>query len=302
MSVIAVINRKGGCGKSTLAMHLAAWLAQRGDRVMLADVDFQQSIVSWLQRRRSRDLPGFIDGWVTDSKNVLRPPAGVAHSVMDTPGGIRGFELARLLVFADIVLMPVCDSAFDYESAAACLAEMRTHPRIASGRARVAVVGMRIAPHTSAEQRARAWAAQNDLEYIGSIRPAQVYVGCAASGMTLFDLAPATVAADLHLWKPILDWLTAALTGGRLIAQARRGRLGPAAPQASRSGFADSRMDATTDAVRGSRALSPLAPVVLVSHPAPGADGRAHVPAGLVSRMLRMLPGMVPAGRAAGST
>jgi chromosome partitioning protein len=266
---------------------------------MLADVDFQQSIVSWLQRRRLRDLPGFIDGWVTDSKNVLRPPVGVAHSVMDTPGGIRGFELARLLVFADIVLMPVCDSAFDFESAAACLAEMRTHPRVASGRARVAVIGMRIAPHTSAEQRARAWAAQNDLEYIGSVRPAQVYVGCAASGMTLFDLAPATVTADLQLWKPILDWLTAALTGGRLIAQARRGRPGAHVPPVARNGFADSALDAAAP-VTGGRALVPLA---LASLPAPAAEARARVPAGLVSRMLRMLPGMTPShGRAAGST
>ena len=43
MPVIAVVNRKGGCGKSTFAAHVAAWCARRGHSVMLGDVDRQQS-------------------------------------------------------------------------------------------------------------------------------------------------------------------------------------------------------------------------------------------------------------------
>ena len=36
MPVVAVINRKGGSGKSTVATHLVAWLSQQGRAVMLA--------------------------------------------------------------------------------------------------------------------------------------------------------------------------------------------------------------------------------------------------------------------------
>ncbi len=45
--IIAVCNIKGGVGKSTLAVHLAAWLRGRGRRVTLADCDPQRSSSGW---------------------------------------------------------------------------------------------------------------------------------------------------------------------------------------------------------------------------------------------------------------
>ncbi len=122
MPVIAVVNRKGGSGKSTLATHLAAWLARQGVAVMLGDVDRQQSTRTWLKRRNAA-LPAIMP-WAIDQKNVLKPPAGITHVVLDTPGGLHGFELAKVVMSADVVIMPVCHSMFDRESAASCHAEL----------------------------------------------------------------------------------------------------------------------------------------------------------------------------------
>ena len=141
MPVIAVVNRKGGSGKSTFAAHVAAWCAQRGHSVMLGDVDRQQSSRGWL-RRRPAGQPA-ISPWTLDHKNVLRVPTGITHAVLDTPGGLHGFELARIVMFADAIVVPVCPSLFDRESAAACIAELMTLPRVAKGQCRVATVGMR---------------------------------------------------------------------------------------------------------------------------------------------------------------
>jgi chromosome partitioning protein len=54
MPVVAVVNRKGGSGKSTLATHLAAYAANHGTSVMLADVDRQQSMRTWLRERSAQ--------------------------------------------------------------------------------------------------------------------------------------------------------------------------------------------------------------------------------------------------------
>jgi len=209
MSVIAVVNRKGGSGKSTLATHLAAHFANSGVPVMLGDVDRQQSTQSWLRSRSLRDLPNSapIVGWAVDPKRVLRPPAGVRHVVLDTPGGLRGFDLARVVAFADVILMPVCNSIFDRESAADCFNEMMALPRIASGRCKVAAIGMRLDARTRGAEVLESWARGLKLPFIGVLREAQAYVRCVEQGLTVFDLPDAQAQADVAQWKPIVAWL-----------------------------------------------------------------------------------------------
>jgi len=205
MPVIAVVNRKGGSGKSTLATHMAAWCALQGSSVMLGDVDRQQSARAWLKRRDAA-LP-LIAPWAVDQKNMLRVPSGITHVVLDTPGGMHGFELARVVMFADAIIMPVCNSMFDRESAAACHAELMRLPRVASGRCKLVTIGMRIDARTNAAQTLREWSESLGLPYLGALRETQLYVRSLERGMTIFDLSPSMAANDLKQWEPILDWL-----------------------------------------------------------------------------------------------
>jgi chromosome partitioning protein len=205
MPVIAVVNRKGGSGKSTFAAHVAAWCALQGHSVMLGDVDRQQSSRMWL-RRRDPKLPQ-IAPWAMDNKNVLRVPTGITHVVLDTPGGIHGFELARVVMFADAIVMPVCSSMFDRESAAACHAELMALPRVASGRCRLATLGMRIDGRTHAAQALADWSKGLGIPYLGALREAQLYVRTLERGLTIFDLPPHQAATDLAQWEPIIRWL-----------------------------------------------------------------------------------------------
>lgn len=205
MPVIAVINRKGGSGKSTLATHLATWLAREGLAVMLGDVDRQQSTRAWLKRRDAA-LPVIVP-WAIDQRNVLKAPPGVTHVVLDTPGGMHGFELAKVIMSADAVVMPLCNSLFDRESATACLAELQALPRVASGRCKLGIVGMRIDARTRSAQVLQEWAQAQQVPFIGFLREAQLYVRSLESGQTLFDQPPCADNADLRQWEPIVQWL-----------------------------------------------------------------------------------------------
>ncbi len=205
MPVIAVVNRKGGSGKSTLAAHVTAWCARQGSSVMLGDVDRQQSARAWL-KRRDASLPA-IAPWAVDQKNMLRVPTGISHVVLDTPGGLHGFELARVVMFADAIIMPVCNSMFDRESAASCHAELMGLPRVASGRCRLVTIGMRIDGRTNAAQTLRDWSEGLGMPFLGVLRETQLYVRSLEQGMTIFDLSPQMAAIDLRQWEPILAWL-----------------------------------------------------------------------------------------------
>ena len=56
--IVALLNQKGGVGKTTLATHIAGELALRGQNVILLDADPQGSALDWTQRRASRACPG----------------------------------------------------------------------------------------------------------------------------------------------------------------------------------------------------------------------------------------------------
>lgn len=205
MPVIAVINRKGGAGKSTLSTHVASYLASLGSAVMLGDVDRQQSSRLWLSLRPA-DRPR-ISGWTMDERNFARPPAGTEHVVLDTPGGFQGVGLMKVALYADAILIPATPSIFDRTAAADSLAELRTFPRIASGRCRIACVGMRIDGRTRQADVLREWATQQGLDHIGTLRAAQAYNTCLERGLSLFDFPANKVGPLLEDWQPILKWL-----------------------------------------------------------------------------------------------
>jgi hypothetical protein len=202
MSIIAVMNRKGGSGKSTLAIHIAAWCARTGGRVMLGNTDKQRSTQAWLGRRSLADAT--ISSWPSDSGKAFRPVQGLTH-VVDTPGGIHGLELAKLLACVDAIVMPVGPSIFDFETSVEFFRELYQHPRVASGRCQVAVVGMRWPGDI-----AQGWQSNGvpkPLPFLTVIPDDPMYRSCLETGSTVFDGADGESPDCLLHWQPLLDWL-----------------------------------------------------------------------------------------------
>lgn len=277
MRVVAVVNRKGGSGKSTLATHLAAHFANQGASVMLADVDRQQSTRTWLrQRKLSRaSTASDIIHWSVDPRSFVRPPSNADLVVLDTPGGVTGLDLARVVMYADAILMPVCDSIFDRESAADCLAELRILPRIATGRCLVGVVGMRLDSRTQAASVVQAWAAEQRLTLVAMLGESSAYVRCIERGLTLFDTPVAGVENEIAQWKPILQWLR------------------PLLQPAEKAGAEERRDDGNVIPLRPGTTIAPPEPIVsrraVARAPANASAKRTVAPISPMGRLLGTL-------------
>ena len=143
MPVIVVANPKGGVGKSTLATNIAGCLAASGHRVMLGDVDRQQSSRQWLalRQRTAPALPA-IQGWDVASDHIVRPPKGTTHVVLDTPAGLHGKRLDAVMKIAERLLIPLQPSLFDIQATHAFVQEVRAHKR--GHEVKMALVGMRV--------------------------------------------------------------------------------------------------------------------------------------------------------------
>lgn len=205
MPVIVVANPKGGVGKTTLSTNIAGYLASRGLKVMLGDVDRQQSARTWLALRPAGLAP--IAAWEVAHDAVVRPPKGTTHVVLDTPAGLHGKRLDEVMKLADRVLVPLQPSIFDIHATHEFVRQLLAHKR--GDRVQIALVGMRTREGTIATDQLRSFLDGVKLPLLGFLRDTQNYVHLAAHGLTLWDVGSSRFERDLEQWQPLVRWLDA---------------------------------------------------------------------------------------------
>ena len=209
MPVIVVANPKGGVGKTTLATNVAGYFASLGHPVMLGDVDRQHSARTWLALRP----PGLprIAAWEVAHDDIVRPPKGTTHVVLDTPAGLHGKRLDEVMKLADKVLIPLQPSIFDihatHDFVRLLLDHKLAHKR--SAKVQLAIVGTRTREGTIATDQLRSFLDSVAVPLLGFLRDTQNYVHLAAHGLTLFDVTASRFEREHAQWRPVTQWLAA---------------------------------------------------------------------------------------------
>lgn len=114
--IIALLNQKGGVGKTTIATHVAGDLVHGGRDVVLIDADPQASALDWSQKRAQHALPRLFGtiGLPRETLHLEVPQLARAADDIVIDGPPRVTALARSAILAsDLVLIPVQPSPYD---------------------------------------------------------------------------------------------------------------------------------------------------------------------------------------------
>ncbi|MGF1593499.1 MAG: AAA family ATPase [Kiloniellaceae bacterium] len=204
MITVLVANPKGGCGKTTIATHLAAAFAGAGLRAALADADRQGSSLGWLRARPGGAAPIEALDWLDGPET---PPENVDRLVIDAPAAMKLKKVEALLRLADVVVVPVLPSGFDEPVTGAFLKDLEALKPIRKNRAAIAILRNRVQTGTRTAARLDKFMLGVGQTGVGRLRHRQVYPDVAGRGLSIFDLGGKQHEELREDWAPVLRYI-----------------------------------------------------------------------------------------------
>jgi chromosome partitioning protein len=177
MKTTLVINPKGGSGKTTIAINLAASFAAENIPTTLMDYDPQASSLTWL-RSRAPDAPhihganGAPEKYGRMRSFEMYVPPHTQQLIIDAPAGASGLLLHEMAERAHNIVVPVVPSIIDIRATETFIKDLSSTPRVRNGDARVGIVA--VTGWGKPEDELRTREAGFDMHLIKPVEEAQI--------------------------------------------------------------------------------------------------------------------------------
>lgn len=199
--IIAVVNQKGGAGKTTLAMLLAGSLADRGKRVLVADADVQNSAVHW--SGMGAGFPAEVED-VSGEENKLHKALRKRmeefdYIVIDSPPAATAQVTASALRAAHLALVPVIPSPLDLW-ASVRIREAIAHARNKNPELEARLVVNQMQPNTVLAREVLGMLPEFGIPMLAaSLKSRTAYRQCAALGGSILSLGNRAALAVMEV-------------------------------------------------------------------------------------------------------
>lgn len=205
MKTIVIANQKGGSGKSTLTVHLAAAAEAAGDGpVIISDTDPQGTAGDWFNQRKKAgiDTPRYAPLSLPEAadKVAALDAAGASYLFIDTAPSV-GAVNAELFALADLILVPLNPTPADLR------ALVKGLPLIKASGSPFGFILARVRPNLRNND-----GAAMALDALGLVLPTRmhervIYAETFAHGKTALEIDPKGVAAQevASLWRAVKD-------------------------------------------------------------------------------------------------
>ncbi len=194
--VIAILNQKGGVGKTTLAVHLATALARSKRAVLLLDADPQGSALDWAAARHGEPLFPVV-GLPKASIHKELPALTANYELVIIDGPPRVYDVARSAIMAsDLVLVPVQPSPYDVWAAQEII-DMLSEAGIYKPTLKKAFVINRKIVNTAIGRDVAEALSEYDIPVLeSSICQRVAFAESATQGLTVYEIDPEMLASQ----------------------------------------------------------------------------------------------------------
>jgi len=209
---IAIMNSKGGSGKTTITTNLANFYASHDLKTLLVDHDSQGSSVQWLKRRSIdstlieateayRQANNFTRSW------MMRVPLGTQRVLIDTPAGIDAVQMEQIAKRADTIIIPVLPSPIDIEAVSDFIRRLCKVVWVKNKSTRIAVLANRVRYNTRVYETLEKYLSSLDIPFVTTLRDTQNYIHASENGTGIHDLTKNNAKRDVAQWQALLDWI-----------------------------------------------------------------------------------------------
>lgn len=193
--IIALLNQKGGVGKTTLALHIATGLAQRGCKLLVIDADKQGSALDWGASRTTAPLfPVLGLPKATLHRELPRLRQNYEHIVIDSPPHANDVARSALMA-SELIVMPVQPSPYDIWAAEETVRLVTEAAPLKEGLKSVFVINRKIVNTALGREVVEALAAYAVPVLTTHICQRVAFAESAAQGQTVLETAPESSAA-----------------------------------------------------------------------------------------------------------
>lgn len=188
-NIIAVLNTKGGAGKTTLSIHIAQALALSGERVLLIDTDPQGSARDW---NAEVDDPKFsVIGFDRDGldKQIADLSQGYEWVIID---GAAKQERANVapIKSADLVVIPIAPSPLDLWACSDLVDSIKARQELTDGSPVAAFQVTKVKKGTTLSREINSAVSEYGFElFNGMVGDRTNYVKSLAEGKTAFEIS-----------------------------------------------------------------------------------------------------------------
>src|SRR5579863_5728173 len=194
--VIAMLNQKGGVGKTTLAIHIATAMAHRNRKVLLLDADPQSSALDWAAARDGQPLFPVV-GLPKSSIHKELPTLTEKFDIVVIDGPPRVHEVARSAIMAsDLVLVPVQPSPYDVWASKEIMDLLNEATIYKPNLKKAFVINRKIVNTAIGRDVAEALSAYPVPVLKTAISQRVAFAESATRGLTVFELDPDMLAAQ----------------------------------------------------------------------------------------------------------